>query len=220
MVCRLRNQRQRIVSPLHALASGLIAGAVGTGVQNVFFAATKGLSPEPPRAAFRPPEPEQSKETEPETVARRVVEGLAQRPIDPAWKSAAGTLVHFTFGAGWGALYGIALGAYPRRRGPLTVLAFSTVVWAASDNVILPALRLAGPPTAYPVKTHAYALAAHLAYGGAVWAAFELMRGRTFARAIPPLLAVASRVWLRNRRRQALHAIADVPRGVVRAMGK
>jgi hypothetical protein len=161
-----------ILPPLFALGAGLLSGAVGSGVQNVFFSLTKKITPRTPQASFRPPEPAQARESETETVARRIVEGLALRRLAPTRKGVAGELVHFAFGAAWGGLYGIALGAYPRRRGIGAVLLFSVFVWAASDNLMLPALRVAGPPQAYPAKSHAYAIAAHLVYGCALWAAY------------------------------------------------
>jgi hypothetical protein len=168
--------RRSSLSPFRALGAGLIAGAFGSLAQTLFFAATKSIAPKPPDDAFSPPEPEQASESETQTVARRVASGVAQRPIDAETKQLGGQLVHYAFGAGWGGLYGLTVGPSRRLRGPLGVLAFSTLVWGLSDNVILPLFKLAGPPTAYPAKSHAYALAAHVVYGTAVAVAFDLLR--------------------------------------------
>ncbi len=46
---------------------------------------------------------------------------------------------------------------------------------AASDNLILPAFRVAAWPHKYPPRTHAYAVAAHLAYGAGVAGAFAVV---------------------------------------------
>jgi hypothetical protein len=208
--------RKSSISPLRALGAGLVAGALGSLAQNLFFAATKSVAPKPPKDAFTPPEPEQADETATQTVARRAVRDLAQRPIDHEKKQLGGELVHYGFGAGWGALYGLTLGPSRRLRGPLGVLAFSTLVWGISDNLILPAFKLAGPPTAYPARSHAYAIVAHVVYGTAVALAFDLLRPAS----AKTLLGLGTVLWstrglprlLRGPVRDAIRAVgqADV----------
>jgi hypothetical protein len=161
-------------SPLGALLSGLVAGAIGSLAQSLFLSATKKLAPANPEHAFAAPEPQQREETPTQTVARRFVEGFMARPI--AHKELGGQLIHYGFGAAWGGVYGLVHGPRPSWRGPLGALAFSTLVWGVSENLILPAFKIAAWPQAYPPKVHAYALAAHFAYGAAVWGAYELMR--------------------------------------------
>jgi hypothetical protein len=167
-------KRLDTMSPIGALFSGLVAGAVGSIAQLVFFSATKKIAPETPRDAFRPPEPQQRSEMPTQTVARRFVEGLMHRRL--AHKDLGGVIVHVAFGAGWGGLYGLACASNRSLRGPLGALGFATLVWTAGDNVILPAFRLAAWPQAYSAKSHGYAFAAHLVYGAAVWGTLELFR--------------------------------------------
>jgi hypothetical protein len=203
--------RRSSLSPLRALGAGLVAGAFGSLVQTLFFAATKAIAPKPPKDAFSPPEPEQGDETETQTVARRVVKDLAQQPLDDSAKHLGGQLVHYAFGAGWGGLYGVTLGPSRRLRGPLGVLAFSTLVWGLSDNVILPLFKLAGPASAYPARSHAYAIAAHVVYGTAVAGAFELLRPAT----TKTLVGLGGALWAtrslpRILRRPVRSAIASV----------
>jgi hypothetical protein len=163
-------------SPVVALAEGLLAGALGAAVQTLFFSATRKLAPRPAKDAFTPPELEQRDERETETIARRAFEELAGRgPLSPEQKQLGGQLVHFAFGAGWGGLYGLARATWPQLRHPLGVGAFALTVWATSDNLILPAFRLAAWPQKYPPRTHAYAIAAHLAYGVGVAGAFTVV---------------------------------------------
>jgi hypothetical protein len=164
------------ISPARAVGVGLVAGAFGSLVQNLFFGATRKIAPSPPESAFTPPEPVQRGEPETQTVARRVVEDLARRDLPLNDQVAAGQVVHVAFGAAWGGLYGLLRSRRRTPFGPLGVAAFSLGVWHASDNVLLPVFRLAGPPSAYPLRSHAYAIAAHFAYGAAVWTAFELLR--------------------------------------------
>src|SRR5512132_601151 len=106
---RGREGPMREVTPLGALARGLVAGAVGSAVQSLFFKATARLQPQPPKDVFQPPDEQQAGEMAMGTVARRVVEGLARRgPITEAQKKAGGQIVHFAYGAAWGGLWGLA----------------------------------------------------------------------------------------------------------------
>jgi uncharacterized membrane protein YagU involved in acid resistance len=163
------------LSPLGALGCGLVAGVAGSLATELFFAITSKIAPAPPEDAFQPPEPEQRQETATQTVARRTVEGLLRRgPVEH--KERAGRIVHYAFGAAWGGLYGLLATRSRRLEEPLGALGFGLAVWMASDNLILPVFRLAAWPHAYPVKSHAYAIAAHVVYGAAVWGAFEALQ--------------------------------------------
>ena len=173
---------KRPLSPLGALARGILAGLVGSLAQSAFFAATKKIAPKPPKDAFRPPEAAQRSEAETEVVARRFVERLMQRgPI--VHKAAGGHLVHYAFGSAWGAAYGVTTPSVRRMSTLRGGLAFGTLVWMVSDHLIVPGFRLAGWPQRYPMKNHAYALAAHLVYGAAVAATFAIASGRSPLRA-------------------------------------
>lgn len=156
-------------TPIAALVEGMIAGAIGSAVQTFFFRATKTIAPTAPPEAFRPPEPRQLGEPQTQTVARRLVEGLAHRgPLSEQAKERGGELVHYGFGAAWGGLYGLLRASYPSLRRPTGLVGFSAAVWMLGDNLMLPLFHVAGWPHRYPPRTHAYALAAHLAYGAGV----------------------------------------------------
>jgi hypothetical protein len=180
-----------LIKPLEALVYGAIAGAVGSLAQNLFFKATRKVAPTPPEDAFDPPEAEQASEQPTQTVARRVVEDLMERgPISDEQKEESLAIVHFPFGSAWGAAYGLLRESVPALDPVAAAIGTGTVVWAVSDNLILPAFQLAGWPQAYPVKNHLYAWAAHLVYGSAVWGAYELLRGRPW---MTVAAAIASR---------------------------
>lgn len=152
--------------PLWAVVEGLCAGAVGAGLQTLFFRASKPIAPEAPLGTFVPPERQQREEEPTQTVARRVVEDLAERgPLSGQAKERAGMIVHFSYGAGWGALYGILRSTWPKLWSPLGAGGYALGVWALSDNLIVPAFRLGAWPQKYPARSHAYAIAAHLVYG-------------------------------------------------------
>jgi uncharacterized membrane protein YagU involved in acid resistance len=169
------NKTSRELSPLVSISSGLIAGAIGSASQTLFFQISSAIKPAKPKNAFNPPEEKQKSEQETETVARRIVENFSQHgPIKNDQKKTLGVFVHFAFGAAWGAVFGLAAESFPEPVLSVTgASVFGGAVWMLSDNVLLPAVKLAGTPQKYPAKNHAYALAAHLVYGLSVWAAYE-----------------------------------------------
>lgn len=165
------------VTPLGAALRGLASGLAGSAAQDAFFAATRPITPGQPEGAFAPPEPQQAGEQATETVARRVVEGLAARgPLPPDARRVGGRLVHYAFGGGWGVVYGLARESARGLEGPGGAAAFGVGVWAVSDNGLLPLFNLAGGPRRYPLKNHAYAVAAHLVYGLAVAGTYAALR--------------------------------------------
>lgn len=203
------------VTPLGALARGAIAGAAGSLAQNVFFRATSRVTPESPPDAFYPPEREQREETKTQTVARRAVDHLIQRgPLEKPSKAKLGQAIHFGFGAGWGALYGLTRETFPATSTLAGVTAFSLTVWDVSENVLLPSFKLAGWATDYPLPVHGYAIAAHLVYGAAVWATYEALRPTSTALAGSILWAL----WKGGKLRRAMpKAIRPSRRSILRA---
>ena len=187
--------RRKSPSPLGAVLRGMIAGAIGAGVQSLFFKATAQWRPQPTNLPpdLRKPEPEAQDESSLQTVARRTVEGLMQRgPLDAETKAAAGSAVHYLFGAAWGGLYALCRESF--RTSPVL---FGLGVWMASDNVILPAFRLAAWPQKYRLLEHHYALQAHFAYGLGTAATYAVLRdvGAAPLAALPALVALQARAW-------------------------
>jgi hypothetical protein len=74
----------------------------------------------------------------------------------------AAPLVHYTFGAALGALYG----AYAQRRKASTSGAgFGTTVWLAADELAMPLLGLSQSTARRPLEMHLQSLVAHLVFG-------------------------------------------------------
>ncbi len=187
------------ISPIRALLGGLAAGFVASFAQNLFFKSTARIAPGQPEGAFTPPEPEQRSETATATVARRVAQGLMARDLSDEAKGRAAMAVHFGWGSMWGGLYGILGESFPSLRSPIGMVAYSTAVWGVSDNVILPAFHLSAWPQAYPPRNHAYAWAAHIAYGAALWGSYEAIQRVPWSTALQVI--VLRRLYARARDR-------------------
>ncbi len=162
--------RRKAPSPLGALARGLIAGAIGAGAQSIFFKLVR--SPPPSRPPEGEGKPEGDDVSALQAMAGRTVEGLMKRPLPPEAKARVASAIHYLFGAMWGGVYGLTRESLPAFPPPL----FGAAVWMASDNLLLPAFRLAAWPHRYGVKEHRYALGAHVAYGMATAGSYAVLR--------------------------------------------
>jgi hypothetical protein len=191
--------RRKAPTPLGAFVRGLAAGAIGAAGESLFFAATRRWAPTPTKLPrqLRKPEQKAQSESSVQTVARRAVEGLMKRgPLEEADKMRAGTAVHYIFGSLWGGVYALCRESF--RTSPTL---FGATVWAASDNLLLPAFRVAAWPQHYSLEEHHYALQAHFAYGLATASAYALLRdlGPVPLKVLPALLGLqAWAYWLRT----------------------
>ena len=162
------------LTPLAAVAGGLLAGVVGTvcldTVQFLKYRRAGGTdSPlgwefAPVRTWEQAPDPGQ--------VARRVIEGFTQRKLPDRWAFRVSTAMHWAYGSGAAALYGILAGSL---RSPQAVygLPFGAAVWA-TGYVILPEGGLYKPIWDYDATTLAWDLTGHLAYGAGTGVTFRL----------------------------------------------
>lgn len=180
-------------SPLGAFCGGVVAGLAGALAQNLYFAWTRKLAPETSPEVFEPVEPEQRHELPTQTVARRFKEHLVHAgPL--AKPERAARVVHLAFGSAWGGVYGLLAGTLRSAAGVRGGLAFGAAVWLLSDDILLPAFKLAAWPHHYPVKSHVYAIAAHAVYGAAVAGTFEGLR-----RVSRPATVALGAYWLTRR---------------------
>lgn len=111
---------------------------------------------------------------EPATV--QAAEAILQRPLDAAEREVAGPVLHYLFGLGVGALYGML--AETRRQ---TTRGFGTgygmAVWATADQFGVSALGLASPPSDRPRRAEAYSTISHLVFGATLEAVRRTVRG-------------------------------------------
>jgi len=110
----------------------------------------------------------------PAQVGRRLYEGLTQRPLGARWARLTNNVMHWGYGIGWGAVFGVIGGSQRRLRpveGPLLGLS----VWGSS-YVVLPVAGLYKPIWRYGIGELAPDLGAHLAYGTTTVGAFAALR--------------------------------------------
>lgn len=79
-------------------------------------------------------------------------------------KRIAGPAVHYAFGALAAAAYAVAAESKPAVSAGYGT-AFGLGLWAAGDEIAVPALRLAPAPWKQPIVTHAAMFGAHVVYG-------------------------------------------------------
>ena len=167
--------RKHCLTPLAAVAGGLLAGVVGTvcldTVQYLRYRRRGGT--ESPLAWEFAPVQTWEQAPAPGQVARRVIEGFTQRKLPDRWAFPVSTAMHWAYGSSAAAAHGILAGSL-RSPHPWYGLPFGAGVWASS-YVILPEAGLYKPIWEYDAKTLAWDLSGHLAYGAGTGTTFWLL---------------------------------------------
>jgi hypothetical protein len=152
-------------TPLTAVVQGLCAGAIGTAVFTAYQLATGTAGgDEQPKDWSEAPEPAQ--------VGQRVAEGVFQEDVPLEKADLLTQVVHWLYGTGWGAVYGLLEESI---RQPVVSGVALTGAVVATDYTLLPAMKLYRPPWRYPAKTLAADAGRHLIHGLATAAAFRAL---------------------------------------------
>lgn len=175
-------------TPLGAVSRGLAAGVIGTAVMTAAqelwarlqSSQTSGDSgkgelgdDDHQHGTHGDPWQQASK---PAHVGRRIIEGVFQKEVSPELAPALTHGMHWAYGTGWGAVYGLIQGTFPSR--PLSRgLRFGAGVWIMAYVQLVP-MGLYEPPWKYSAKDLATELGFHLAYGGGVGLGYRLLEGR------------------------------------------
>src|SRR5437879_5761225 len=171
-------RRTRCLSPLGAIVRGALAGAAGTaamdGAQYAHYRRGGGTQPFVPWETSEGLDDWDSAPA-PAKLAKRLLEGVAQRELKPDKARLANNATHWATGIGWGAAYGVLAGSLGTRRVRYGLL-WGAIVWASS-YVVLPAFGLYKPIWEYDAPTLAKDLSIHLAYGVTTAAAFRVLAG-------------------------------------------
>jgi uncharacterized membrane protein YagU involved in acid resistance len=159
------------------LARGIIAGIAGglvaSWVMNVFIEsagpklqmAVEKIDPQPQQQGNSQATDDAPKEDATMKTADAVVNTLTGgRHLSFEEKQKGGPVVHYTFGALMGGLYGGLAEYSPLVRSGLGTT-FASALFTAADVVAVPALKLSGSSASAPVSSLATPYAAHLVYG-------------------------------------------------------
>ena len=164
------------MTPLGAVARGLIAGIVGTAAMDaLLFARYRRDNGDTAFAAweFSLAISDWSEAPAPAQVGQRIVEGLFQRAIPTSRAALVNNITHWGYGILGAVQFGVVAESLRRPR-VVYGLPFGATVWAAS-YVVLPATKLYQPIWEYDRATLAKDLSAHLVYGVATAAALRLL---------------------------------------------
>jgi putative membrane protein len=126
---------------------------------------TEGLNPnETPDSSDASGQSKENQDDATVETAKVISTNVFGHELKESEKKPAGAAVHYAFGTATGGLYGAMAEMTPQVTAGVG-LPFGAMFWLVADEVAVPLLGLAKGPTAYPVSTHAYALASHLVYG-------------------------------------------------------
>jgi hypothetical protein len=114
-----------------------------------------------------------SKASAPAQVGKRLFEALFHRELGSQWAALTNNVMHWSYGVGWGGLYGLLASSADRPR-IRWGLPFGSVVWGSS-YVILPLLGVYKPIWQYDLPTLGKDLSAHLVYGLGTAITFRLL---------------------------------------------
>jgi hypothetical protein len=181
---RSRHPRSPAITPVGAVARGLVAGAVGTAAMDTYlFARYRHDGGQSSAEAWETSAGVTNWEQAPAPahVGKRLIEGLFGIELPPTRARLVNNVMHWGYGIFNGVQYGIVAGSLsaPRIRYGIP---FGAAVWVG-DYVILPAAKLYKPIWEYDAKTLANDLSAHLVYGLGTAAAFRVLSGLTGAAA-------------------------------------
>ncbi|WP_433167132.1 DUF1440 domain-containing protein [Kribbella sp. CA-247076] len=155
-----------MLTPLGAIARGLVAGAVGTLAMDVLlyaeYRAGGGKSPFR-RWEFSADIENWDQAPAPAQVGRRLFEGLLHRELPDRRAALVNNITHWAFGIANGAAYGVVAGSTPTPKIRYGV-PFGATVWS-TGYVVLPLAGLYEPIWKYSAKVLAKDLTAHLTYG-------------------------------------------------------
>jgi hypothetical protein len=154
-------------TPLGAIARGMAAGVIGTAAMTAAqeLAAklqSSGDGGQQDEESQGPQDPwEQA--SMPARVARRISEGVFHHEVPPERIPLLTNALHWAYGTGWGAVYGLIQGTFGGRS-PRQGVLFGAGVWAMSYVQLVP-MGLYELPWKYPPKSIVMELGYHVVYG-------------------------------------------------------
>jgi uncharacterized membrane protein YagU involved in acid resistance len=138
-------------------AVGLCGGLLAAGAMSLMHRMLADRDPGARGVPSTPPE-------DPTVKVAAAATRLVGYRLGEAEKAPAGSVVHYAFGAGVGAVYGAAAEIIPMVSAAFG-LPFGAAVWLSAHVVAVPALGLAESPMRQPMVKEAEEFGLHLVYG-------------------------------------------------------
>ena len=167
------------------VASGIVAGIAGglvaSWVMNVFM---ENLGPQIQKAVqgdgAQQKQPQSQDEQKADDATMKTADAIVStvtggRHLSREAKEKGGPIVHYSFGAIMGGLYGAVAEGMPQATAGLGT-AFGAALFTGADLVAVPVLNLSGSPANAPTSSLATPFAAHLVYGATTEAVRRLVR--------------------------------------------
>ena len=111
-----------------------------------------------------------------ELAAQMIATTVAGRSLTDEQLTIAAPLIHHSFGAALGAIYGHFVGN-DRRYLVMRGITFGSTVWLLADEVAMPLLRLSRSTTERSLEKHMQSFVTHIVFG----VVGELVRSRTIS---------------------------------------
>ena len=167
------------------IASGIVAGIAGglvaSWVMNVFM---ENLGPQIQKAVQSDEEQASQQQPQngekPDDATMKTADAIVStvtggRHLSREGKEKGGPIVHYSFGALMGGLYGAVAEGLPQATAGLGT-AFGAALFTGADLIAVPVLNLSGSPAEAPTSSLATPFAAHLVYGATTEAVRRLVR--------------------------------------------
>ena len=163
------------------ILAGVAAGLAAAFVMNEFQALWTALS-------SSSADDDEGTSGDPSTLkaADGISTSLAGQPVPEPARKLAASLAHYLTGALLGGVYGAAAEFFPGVTAGLGVR-YAAATWVTADEMIVPLLGLAPPPTETKLVDHAYGFVSHAVFG----LSLEFAR-RTMATVLSPRLRARS----------------------------
>jgi putative membrane protein len=159
------------------LATTALIGAAASIPASKFKGITEGRLQRPAEALWPPTEQEKQlvgadptghlENMPPAVLADRVARRLGRGPLDTPTKLRVQNVVHYSFGALFGAVYGVLAEVFPAATAGAGTAA-GAGLYAAGHGTALPLLRVQEPPWRLPRAAFAWEFTSHLLFGFAL----------------------------------------------------
>jgi putative membrane protein len=154
---------------LNGMVAGALGGLAGTWAmseaQRMWTHAVDG-EPPPESAAGKHDARDWQERSEGQNsneIAAQAVGGtVIGRPLHRDELAVGAALVHYSFGAAVGALYGAFVARHPQRA---SGVGFGLIVWLLADEIAMPLLGLSESTLRRPAEKRMQSIAAHIVFG-------------------------------------------------------